>query len=802
MNRYGIRNKQSTTERLVKKSTTTTMMVQDDSEQCDFIRNRFHNSLNLPIIPIHAEVEFYHQQQQQPQSHYRRRNRTTATINDSTRTGIPYDKKDHDGEQCASLYQNQTRTINLIKHATGSSSKNFVVTKYHLHSDSAYRKTHRHGALSCRSSDWSVSIVCVCIMIIISMLQFNFVHADEDNFVAPTSPPTIRFNVTVSTNKNSTANTTTTTTNAPTPILSDAPTIVPTNVLLVAESLYRQGFLLPVSNTQIYLNDTEIESFTSVLESYTPMLLSENITGNSAVQTNCSVVLQSGSSNTLNQIVNEIDYRCQYSSRFVDVMDVPTEFLTWMNSNLTRFTIDLQENNIDINVSLPARMQLVLSPAPSTSPTMRPTVSTLPSFLPSIFPTELKEPTSDPEFVLPTSTINPTPPVIDENPDSKNSGFSVGGIVAIVIVGGLLCLAGLYLYYRSLQKRTDYSNNYSNQQRQEQRSQRRYDYNTNITNTSSTGFTSSVSGSRRNFLPFRSNRPLDSTFAARPSAMRYNNGHSTMNDDIGAIHNPANYVISPTDSHLSNKSLLSTGDSVMAEGSGDNDYDHHNMDEDGTKNLQDEFDLYKDQNLELLRTDVEGNLSGFEGYMSAAVTNALMGDDEKKSYEMQELLWGCDANPDGTEIEASALFEVTDWLNRNESAGMERKGAFMQEILNKMVTSVRFGVIVAEDASRTIHESAAILGLQLAEDLPVTTVIISGMRKTTRATDIINVLNEFGDIDVAAVASGKRGFGIVRFRRRISVDHALQQYRAGEIVILDVSIQMKVLMPNGVLESR
>lgn len=236
----------------------------------------------------------------------------------------------------------------------------------------------------------------------------------------------------------------------------------------------------------------------------------------------------------------------------------------------------------------------------------------------------------------------------------------------------------------------------------------------------------------------------------------------------------------------------------MAEGSGEAN-DHS---EDGTKNLQDEFDLYKDQNLELLRTDVEGNLSGFEGYMSAAVTNALMGDDEKKNYEMSELLWGCDPNPDGTEIEASALFEVTDWLTRNESAGTERKGAFMQEILNKMVTSVRFGVIVAEDASRTIHESAAILGLQLAEDLPVTTVIISGLRKTTRATDIIHALNEFGEIDVAAVASGKRGFGIVRFRRRISVDHALQQYRAGEIVILDVSIQLKVLMPNGVLESR
>jgi hypothetical protein len=373
----------------------------------------------------------------------------------------------------------------------------------------------------------------------------------------------------------------------------------------------------------------------------------------------------------------------------------------------------------------------------------------------------------------------------------------VGSIVAIVIVGGFLCLAGLYLYYRSLQKRTDTINAFANPQGPERRQNNHFRRNNN--NTMSTDMVTTSTGSRRSFIPtFRSNRALvDSTFNARPNVnpLRYN-------DELDALDSPSNYVISPTDSHMSNKSMLSTGDSVIAEGSGDNEYTHHNMNADGTIHLQDEFDQYKDQNLELLRTDVEGNLPGFEGYMSAAVTNALMGDDEKKSYDVQELLWGCDAEPEGTEIEASALFEVTDWLNRNESAGTERKGAFMQEILNKMVTSVRFGVIIAEDASRTIHESAAILGLQLAEDLPVTTVIISGMRKTTRAADILTALNEFGDIDVAAVASGKRGFGIVRFRRRISVDHALQQYRAGEIVILDVSIQMKVLMPNGVLESR
>ena len=776
------------------------MVLHDDSEQCcDNVlpENRFHHYENTSIVPNTDDIDFFCHHRQSP---CKRRNRTTATMRNA---------KDHDDEQFASPHQEQRPKEYCLNSANRNVRKYFVVTKYHRRNNSPCRKIRRPISSLSHRVELCASIFLY--MIVISILQSHFVYGDDDTSAvesfpttnpgntAPTPQPTIRFNVTVSTPRN------TSLTNAPTPNLSDAPTAFPTNALSVVKSLYRQGFLLPVSRTQLFLNETEIESFTSVLESYTPILLQSDNTTSDNVQTNCSVLLQSGSTNTSNQIINDIDYRCQYSSRFVDVVDLPTNFLTFMNSNLNRFTTDLQENSININISFPASIRFApssvptISPPPSMTPTIQPTTSTLPSVLPSIFPTELIRPTSDPEFVLPTSTFKPSPAIIDTNPGSNNGGLSLGGIVAIVIVGGLLCLAGLYLYYQSLQKRCDY-NYSSNQQRQEQRSQRRYN---NNASTSSTGMTTSVSGSRRHFLPtFRSNRQLDNAFAARPSVLRYNNSHNAMHDDIDIIHNPANYVISPTDSHLSNKSLISTGDSVVAEGSGDNDYDHHNIDEDGTKNLQDEFDLYKDQNLELLRTDVEGNLSGFEGYMSAAVTNALMGDDEKKNYEMQELLWGCDANPDGTEIEASALFEVTDWLNRNESAGMERKGAFMQEILNKMVTSVRFGVIVAEDASRTIHESAAILGLQLAEDLPVTTVIISGMRKTTRATDIINALNEFGDIDVAAVASGKRGFGIVRFRRRISVDHALQQYRAGEIVILDVSIQMKVLMPNGVLESR
>ena len=76
-----------------------------------------------------------------------------------------------------------------------------------------------------------------------------------------------------------------------------------------------------------------------------------------------------------------------------------------------------------------------------------------------------------------------------------------------------------------------------------------------------------------------------------------------------------------------------------------------------------------------------------------------------------------------------------------------------------MVASVRHGVLGPEEASRSIHECAALLGLQLATEIPGTTLIITGMRKTVTAEDMIDAFSEFGEISEAAVASNQRGFG-------------------------------------------
>ena len=83
----------------------------------------------------------------------------------------------------------------------------------------------------------------------------------------------------------------------------------------------------------------------------------------------------------------------------------------------------------------------------------------------------------------------------------------------------------------------------------------------------------------------------------------------------------------------------------------------------------------------------------------------------------------------------------------------------MQIMLNKMVISVRQGFLAPDDASRTIHECAALLELQLATSLPVTTLVLSGMRKTATANDVIRAFRRFGAVEDAAVASNERGFG-------------------------------------------
>lgn len=234
---------------------------------------------------------------------------------------------------------------------------------------------------------------------------------------------------------------------------------------------------------------------------------------------------------------------------------------------------------------------------------------------------------------------------------------------------------------------------------------------------------------------------------------------------------------------LSGDSLISIGSSVNS-GSGDE------FEYDDTQNLADEFDKYKDQNVEKMRTEVSGTLSGADGMMCRALAKALMDDMDEDIEETMDNLWG---GWESMEIEASVLCDVNDWLKRKEQPTVDERRDFVEDALNKMVTCVRQGVIAPEDASRTIHGSAAMLKLKLQEELPETALIITGMRKKVTKEDVVEAFNEFGDIEGAAVSPNSRGFGLVRYHSTKSVQRAMERHRTGEIVVQDVAVTIKVL---------
>lgn len=85
--------------------------------------------------------------------------------------------------------------------------------------------------------------------------------------------------------------------------------------------------------------------------------------------------------------------------------------------------------------------------------------------------------------------------------------------------------------------------------------------------------------------------------------------------------------------------------------------------------------------------------------------------------------------------------------------------AFMQEMLDKMVLSVRRGIVDAECGSRAMHECAAILGLKLASEIPEDTLIVADIPKGVKQEELLSIFAEFGEIEGAAVAANGRGFG-------------------------------------------
>lgn len=421
---------------------------------------------------------------------------------------------------------------------------------------------------------------------------------------------------------------------------SAAPTAEPTFANeIFARTVFNQRF--QIGNEREF-NETEMIWFCNNMEGYTDDFGGRD---DERVNTTCRIISQRlqiiGGSRQLRDglhsndeirrhlqgvVFNQVEYGMSYRSNHTNVTLYPTLFQNYVNEDLDRLTTDLQNAGLAVTNSFLA-FNNIATEAPTTIPTMTPYPTATPSTgVPVATPSPVftRDPATPDETAVPTSDGSPT-----LAPQARSGTKRSTVITASVIAALFTVMVGLFVFYRRRKR--------SNERKfQEQAAAA----GTSTTVTGATGYMSSTS---------RNDIHVD-------TGQHY--------DDFGKNGRPETVgMISPADSLVSNGSLLSTGPSPLSEGS--------EREDDGTHNLADEFDQYKDQNLEKMRTGVEDNVSGVDGMMSQALTKAIMGDDDSEVIDMNELRWG--GSGDSIEIEATALYEVTDWLKRKEGATTEER---------------------------------------------------------------------------------------------------------------------------------
>lgn len=445
-------------------------------------------------------------------------------------------------------------------------------------------------------------------------------------------------------------------TNEPSTSPSDYPSIFPSisptpypsfDAEISAVAVFSQRFQV---GNDMEFSEVEKKTFQSVMESYTYFIADQVEANPTLVTTSCLFLLQrlekgrdlgallipkrmlrtmmhtiSGRNRNLQanivSTVVQVDYSLEYKSLNVNVTSFPDRFLELNSNNLVDLTEDMQTAGLNITESLDI-FQVFLAPSASPSvapsvtqsrtPTADPTAQPSPS--PSAYPSYV--PSLGPRAVTSQPTRAP-PPTIPTD--------TVIAVVATIVVSAVAMMLSFFVYRRRKRNADVFLTSLDG-----------HDHSANTTNVK-------ASTSSHNQLRINTMVNLGDPYGSPKS-----------DDNIGG-------VVSNSDSLLSNQSLLSTGNAFGAD-SGD--------EADNTHYLADEFDQYKDQNLEKMRSDIEGTVTGVDGMMSQAMTRALMDDDER-DVDRNELFWGGKGDP--IEIEATVLCEVNDWLKREEGASIEEK---------------------------------------------------------------------------------------------------------------------------------
>lgn len=455
---------------------------------------------------------------------------------------------------------------------------------------------------------------------------------------------------------------------------------------------------------------------------------------------------------TRNLIV--LSFTMTYTTHYgYEISDYPFEFSNYIANNLPNVTADMIFRFLPV---VEAKEVIVYNPDPTIAPSVGPTLSTE---VPSGSPVPTAKPTP-----MPTQgeLINDKPSFIV----GLAAGLTFAGLVVLFSIG--------YVMW--------------------QRRRRRH----------------KEGGGTRGIVDDDSPQPWEAEEGIEVVVADYSKGMrgmmSSMDEEKKAMSSPSaavrrslasrgETVLSSPSHNLSNPSMVSEGEGSLSS-TDDQDYQSRN-DPGGVRvdALQDEFDQYKNEDLEHMRNGVERSVYGAEGMMSLAMTRALMDEEDADVHPS----WGEAEDPES--IEANALCETNDWLRKNEFTSLEERNVFFQELLNRMVITVRRGMTSPTTGTLAIHCCAAMLGLQLEKDLPNNVLLVHGMRKINDLTlgrkYLVDAFMLFGEIEGAAIAPCNRGFGFVRFVSPKSVQRALERFKISEIEVQDVSVMIKPLKADA-----
>ena len=397
-----------------------------------------------------------------------------------------------------------------------------------------------------------------------------------------------------------------------------------------------------------------------------------------------------------------ISFTMKYTTKFGfdNIEEYPAEFQNYINSNLENVTIDMSMRFLPVLEAKPVIMYMPVSTGvPSPNPS-----SLSPMYIWNGNPT-----TSAPsKLLVPTMAPYPSPPIIEEKANFV-VGLAVGLVVAAIVVGvfiGYIIIKNRRKEerLRLLQQQGDNEVMMRGGQELERNPSLRMEEGIEVS-AEDVLFSHAGSGEEEAIVNGSSggNKSASDQFIAlseqqqqyhhhhqqqqqqqqqhqselQPSQYFDGNsiletGSSNNNDASSTRPNIPSDAIA--DSIFSNHSMVSGGGSFS---SNPDDFPDHGVGGVGSQDvrlntLQDEFDNYKNQDLESMRNGVEETVYGAESMMSLAMTRALMGEEDTDIHPS----WG-EAEGDPESIEANGLCETNDWLRKNEHSTLDERYVFI-----------------------------------------------------------------------------------------------------------------------------